>query len=535
MEFSRAGGYSGGGNDAAEARMDHVTQNWRVEKPVAVSRRGIVVSQYRAAAAVGADMLRAGGNAVDAAIATAFALAAVEPWNSGLGGIGYMIVQRPGAPAQVIDFGAVSPRKLDPAAFPLTGKGGAELFAWPQVEDDRNIRGPLSIAVPGAADGYGLALERFGTLPLPQVIEPAIALAEAGRPVDWYVSLKILAVAEDLRRYAESRRIWLNGDLPPLYLAGAPIPRVKLGALADTLRQLARAGRRDLYEGRLARALAHDIGAAGGVLSTEDLAHYRARIVEPTQFAYRGTAVAGAPDLTAGPTLRDVLGGLERERFGARPDAAFFVALAQALEAAYDRRLRSMGDVERLDASTTHVSAVDRDGMMVALTTTLLSSFGSRFVAPSTGMLMNNGIMWFDPRPDRPNSIAPGKRPLCNMCPAILARDGKPWLAAGASGGRRIVAAVAQLLSFAVDFGFDAATAAHHPRIDVSGTGTVNADPRLAPEIRAALRGCGTVAEVEHVAYPINFACPNMIVRRTDGDWEGVSDVMSPSSGAVGA
>jgi gamma-glutamyltranspeptidase/glutathione hydrolase len=514
--------------------MDHVTQNWRVEKPVAVSRGGIVVSQYRAAAAVGADMLRAGGSAVDAAIATAFALAAIEPWNSGLGGIGYMLVQRPGAAPQVIDFGAVSPRRLDPAAFPLTGRAGADLFAWPQVEDDRNIRGPLAIAVPGAAEGYGLALERFGTLPLAQVIEPAIALAEAGLPVDWYVSVKILAVAEDLRRYPESRRVWLNRDLPPVQLVGTPVPRVKLGALADTLRQLARAGRRDLYEGKLARALAHDIGAAGGVLSADDLAQYRARIVEPTLFAYRGIAVAGGPALTAGPTLRDVLAGLERARLAARPDAAFFVALANALDAAYDQRLRSMGDVERLDASTTHVSAVDRDGMMVALTATLLSRFGSRFTVPSTGMLMNNGIMWFDPRAGRPNSIAPGKRPLSNMCPVILARDGKPWLAAGASGGRRILAAVTQTVSFVVDFGLDAATAAHHPRIDVSGTGTISADRRLAPEILAALRGCGKVAEVEHVADPPNFACPNMIMQRPDGAWEGVSDVMSPSSGAEG-
>jgi gamma-glutamyltranspeptidase/glutathione hydrolase len=515
--------------------MDHVTQNWRVEKPVAVSRGGIVVSQYRAAAAVGADVLRAGGNAVDAAIATAFALAAVEPWNSGLGGIGYMIVQRPGTAAQVVDFGAVSPRKLDPAAFPLTGREGGDLFVWPQVEDDRNIRGPLSIAVPGAVEGYGLALERFGSRPLAQLVEPAIALADAGLPVDWFVSLRILAIAADLRRCAESRRIWLTNDVPPIPLAGAPNPRVKLGMLTDTLRRIAIAGRRDFYEGRLARALAHDIEAAGGVLSTDDLAQYRARVVAPTQFVYRGSAVAGAPDLTAGPTLREVLAGLERQRLGARPDAAFFVALAQALDAAYDRRLRAMGDVERLDASTTHVSAVDRDGMMVALTTTLLSPFGSRFVSPSTGVLMNNGIMWFDPRAGSPNSIAPGKRPLCNMCPVILAREGRPWLAAGASGGRRIVAAVVQLLSFVADFGFDAAAAAHHPRIDVSGTGRIGADRRLAPEIMTALARCGSVAELEHVAYPINFACPNMIVRRDDGQWEGVSDVMSPSSGAVAA
>src|SRR5262249_34744413 len=159
-----------------------------------------------------------GGNAVDAAVATAFALAALEPWNSGLGGIGYMLVQRPGAPVHVVDFGAVSPRKLDPAAFPLTGKAAGDLFAWPQVADDGNIRGPLWVAVPGSVDGYGFALERFGSLPLAQIIEPAIALAEAGLPADWHVSLKILAVAEDLRRYPESRRVWLKNDLPPIHL-----------------------------------------------------------------------------------------------------------------------------------------------------------------------------------------------------------------------------------------------------------------------------------------------------------------------------
>jgi gamma-glutamyltranspeptidase / glutathione hydrolase len=515
--------------------MAHVTQNWQLEKPVVVSRGGIVVAQYRAAAEAGTAMLRVGGNAVDAAVATAFALAAIEPWNSGLGGLGYMLVQRPGAGAQVVDFGAVSPRKLDTAMFPLTGKVAGDLFAWPQVEDDRNIRGPLSIAVPGAVDGYGFALERFGSLPLPQIIEPAVALADAGLPADWHVSLKILAVVEDLRRYPESRRVWLKRDLPPIHLVGAPIPRVKLAGLADTMRRLARAGRRDFYEGEIARALAHDIGGAGGVLTTDDLATYRARMIAPTRFGYRGTEVAGGPELTAGPTLQDVLTSLARERFGARPDAAFFVALARALEGAYERRLRLLGDVERLDASTTHITAVDRDGMMVALTTTLLSSFGSRFVSPATGILMNNGIMWFDPRPGRPNSLAPAKRPLCNMCPVILARDGHPWLAAGGSGGRRILAAVTQLLSYVVDFGLDAAAAAHHPRIDVSGTGTISADPRLAPEIIAALRNVGSVTEVEHVAYPVNYACPNAIIRRPDGSFEGISDVMSPSSGAVAA
>ena len=518
-----------------ENAMSHVIQNWRLEKPVAVSRNGIVISQNGTAARAGAEMLRAGGNAVDAAVTTAFALAAAAPPNSALGGIGYMLVQRPGAAPQVVDFGPVAPKGLDPALYPLTGKMGTDLFAWPQVEGDRNIHGPLSIAVPGSVDGYGLALETFGSRPLAEVMAPAIALAGAGLPADWFASLKILAVTRDLQRYAESRRIWLRNDLPPTQESGLPPPRVVLGALAESLERIAKTGRREIYEGELARLLVKDIAADGGILAAEDLASCRARIVEPTSFAYRGLTVAGAPVLTAGPTFRDVLTGLEQHRFGKTPDAAFFVTMVEALNQAYERRLNQMGDAEPKDACTTHITAVDRDGMVVAMTTTLLSSFGSRYVSPSTGILMNNGIMWFDPRPGRPNSLGPAKRPLTNMCPVIVARDGRPWLASGASGGRRIVGAVAQLMSFVVDFGLDAGAAAHHPRIDASGGAATGFDPRLAPDIVAALRKRFSLAEFEHAAFPGQYANPSLVVRRPSGEWEGVSDVMTPTSAAVAA
>ena len=142
-------------------------------------------------------------------------------------------------------------------------------------------------------------------------------------------------------------------------------------------------------------------------------------------------------------------------RFGAAPDAAWYVALARALKAAYAQRLTSLGDAEpqAAESCTTHITVCDADGTMVAMTTTLLSSMGSRVVLPATGILMNNGVMWFDPRPGQPNSIGPGKRPLTNMFPVILRDGAAPWIAAGASGGRRIMAAVLQLVSFVADFG----------------------------------------------------------------------------------
>src|SRR5258708_3321402 len=161
--------------------LDHRTQNWQVRKPTARSRRGVVASQHRLAAEVGAEMLAAGGNAVDAAVAAGFALAAVEPWNSGLGGIGYMLVYLARENrVKVVDFGPVSPRALDPADFPLSGGFAGRPFAWPAVREDRNVHGPLSFALPGEVYGLGLSPKRSGTRTPATVLQPAVDPAHAG-------------------------------------------------------------------------------------------------------------------------------------------------------------------------------------------------------------------------------------------------------------------------------------------------------------------------------------------------------------------
>jgi gamma-glutamyltranspeptidase/glutathione hydrolase len=157
---------------------------------------------------------------------------------------------------------------------------------------------------------------------------------------------------------------------------------------------------------------------------------------------------------------------------------------------------------------------------------------GSRTVLPATGILMNNGVMWFDPQPGQPNSIAGGKRPLTNMFPVILRDGAGPKIAAGASGGRRIMASVLQMLSFVADFGMSPEAAAHQPRIDVSGPDLVTADRRLAPDIIRALEADGPLQIVEHAVLPVNFACPNLILQ-ADGLRTGVSDAISPWSAAV--
>src|SRR5437762_6862120 len=241
-------------------------QNWNVRKPVAASRGGVVAAQNGAAATVGAEILAAGGTAVDAVVATAFALAVREPWNSGLGGIGFMVVHPPGGGrVEVVDFGPVAPAGLDPAAYPLTGETRTELFTWPRVEGDRNMHGPLSFAVPSAVRGYALAVERFGRTPWRDLLAPAVALARQGLPVDWFVTLRTAVAAPELRRYDETRRIWLPNDLPPVTPENGEPPVIANPRLADTLARLADYGPDDFYQGEIAQAIAADTRAAGGV------------------------------------------------------------------------------------------------------------------------------------------------------------------------------------------------------------------------------------------------------------------------------
>ncbi|KMO19664.1 hypothetical protein SQ03_07435 [Methylobacterium platani JCM 14648] len=521
--------------------MPYRTQNWTVTKPVASGRDGIVVAQNREAAEAGAAILAAGGNAADAAVATAFALAAVEPWNSGLGGIGFALVLPAGAArARVVDFGPVSSRNTRAADYPLTGREKRDLFTWPEVAGDRNVHGPLSFCIPSAVAGYATLHETFGTgRPVAELLAPALALARRGLALDWFTTLKIASSAAVLRLYEESARIYLPDGLPPVPpYQGTPGFR-PLGRLPGTLERLAEAGLRDFYEGGIARDLAADIASLGGVVDGADLAGCRAAIRDAPTIAWRGDhLVHTAGGLTAAPTLAEVVAGMDGvARAPGGPGAAWFSALSRVMRDAYARRLHGLGAAgEPGETCTTHLTVVDRDGMMVSMTTTLLSSMGSRVVLPTTGVLMNNGVMWFDPRPGSANPIAPGARPLCNMCPVIVTpRSGEgPRIAAGSSGGRRILASVYQTLAFLLDFGMTEQDAAHAPRIDVSGPDGTSADARLPSEVRDALAAAGPLAVVEHGVLPINFACPN-VVRLEGGSATGCSDVASPWSAAVAA
>src|SRR5262249_22532814 len=277
---------------------------------------------------------------------------------------------------------------------------------------------------------------------------------------------------------------------PPVPPYQGGLSYFRLGRLSETLDRLARAGWRDFYQGDIAASIIADSRAMGGLLSADDLEHCKVRVVAAAELAWRSYRLQTTGALTAAPTAAAVVQQMANVETMATPDARWYLALARALKRAYERRLSTLGDAEpqAAESCTTHLSTCDAEGSMVAITTTLLSSMGSRVVLPSTGILMNNGVMWFDPRPGQPNSMPPRKTPLTNMFPAILRDADRPWIAAGASGGRRIMAAVLQLVSFVADFAMTPEAAAHEPRIDVSSPDKVTADARLAPDILEALQ-----------------------------------------------
>ena len=450
---------------------------------------------------------------------------------SGLGGGGFMLVyQAAEQRVQAVDFSMVASRRLDPADYPLVEGRGADLFNWPAVLEDRNLRGYSAMATPGQVAGLALALERFGSRPWRELLAPAIQLAREGLTVDWYATLKIAATARDLAGFPASRETYLPDGFVPAGQWGSPPPVIRLGGLTDTLARLSDAGPEDFYRGDIAASLAGDLAAGGSVLDTGDLASYRTRVVEVPAGAYRDARVHYTPGLSAGPSLRHALASLQRDwRPGPRPDAAAFNAYASSLQDAYRERLTHLGEGNETDPTcTTHISVVDRHGNLVALTQTLLSVFGSKVVLPGTGILMNNGIMWFDPRPGRPNSMAPGRRPLANMCPTLLELADGRRLALGASGGRRIMPAICQLISFLVDFDMDLDSAFHQPRIDVSGTDTVVLDRALDPEIQTTLAASFDTQSGGHGVYPNLFACPNAVASHPDGGQTGAAFVPSP-------
>jgi gamma-glutamyltranspeptidase/glutathione hydrolase len=520
--------------------MDNFSNSQTVHKQVIATRGGVVAAQHRRAAEVGAAVLEAGGDAVDAAVATSFAIGVLEPWMSGPAAGGCMTLWRAGEQrARVVDYGMRAPQALDSADYPLLGDGRVgDLFPWPLVVGDRNLQGATAVAVPGVIAGMALAHGAHGRLPWRDLVLPAARLAQEGLLVDWYSALLTASAAPGLSLDADAAAMFLEDGHFPIMSSWTATQQRHLDqrAFARTLHQIADEGADAFYRGDIGRALARDVQAKGGCLSEADLAAYQAEWREPLVIPYRGGRVFAAPGLTGGPTLAAALAQLSTEYTptAGGPGPAGYRAMARALQAAFTARLQGMGDHEspRAPGCTTHFSVVDRHGNFCSVTQTLLSIFGSRVVSPSTGLLLNNGIMWFDPEPGKANSLGPGKRCLANYCPVVAeAADGRRF-AAGASGGRKIMGAVLQLSAFMMDHGMSLEQAFHQPRFDVSGGNDLLADVQLPGEVLQALQAEFAVTTTRRQVFPFAFACPSAVLRDADLNM-GCTEVMSPWGDAV--
>ncbi len=512
-------------------------QTFTIHKPEIRSPHGMVAAQNRHAAMAGAAVLARGGNAMDAAVVTALVLSVVEPWLSGIGGGGFLL-HADGVTGAIdaLDFNVTAPRGLDTSEYPLSANKVGNWFDWPSVEDDRNVSGYSSICVPGAVAGLAEALARFGTIGWAEALQPAIEHAERGLEIDWFASLSIAVEAAALAKFPATSQIFLDeGRAPRPGDAGSPSRR-PMAAKARLLRRLASAGARDFYEGEVGALIVKDLAAGGSRIVAEDFATFQPQWKQPIRGNYRAFEINAVPGLSGGPSLLDAAARLVKMGLsGSTSPADAALLYATAIRETYELRLTTLGHHASPAAGcTSHLSVVDANGSMVSLTNTLLSRFGSKVVLPEAGILMNNGIMWFDPRPGQPNSIAAGAKPLANMCPIILRKDGVPVLAIGAAGGRTIFPTVLQIISFIADFGLSLEEAFQRPRIDAS-TAVIKVNSRADPAVLSRVGARFPVEMVEDTLYPVNFAIPSAVMR-SDSENIGMAHPLSPwAAVAVGA
>jgi len=527
-----------------------------VTKHTPAPARALVAAEHPIGAEVGATILARGGNAVDAAVATAFAMTVVEPFMSTVAGGGTMLVHMAKRGETVaLDFNVQAPAACHEHCYEL-GEGVAQaLFPWRRVVGDANNVGPKSVAIPGSVAGLCLALERFGTMELADVLAPAIRLAEEGFEVDWYLTLHIAPHCDELAIFPETARAYLrDGHYAHRHATSTPGDVLRQPDLGRSLRLMAKDGPRAFYRGAIAQAIDEEMRRTGGFLRLSDLGSYEPRVAEPLTVKYRGVDLAFSPGATGGPTAVEALnvlaqfpsakvgyetpGGLhlraeavryaflDRLRHMADPlmvrvpwrglaSREHAAEIAAGLRAAGPRSDAKLPDAWAHDAAvsglargrsatargrrrvatagtdcTTHICAMDRQRNMVSLTHTAVSLFGSHMVVPGTGILLQNGMLWFDPEPGRANSVAAGKRPVVNMVPALGFRQGEPYLTVGAPGGRKIVSAIPQVIANIVDGGDSPQEAIDAPRLHTEG-GELWVDDRVGEKSLAALRKMG--------------------------------------------
>ena len=499
--------------------------------PPVAAENGMVASAQRLASEVGVEVLKHGGNAVDAAVAVGYALAVVLPPDGNLGGGGFMTAVFADGRKTFIDFREKAPLAATPDMY--LDKDG-------NVVKGLSTRGYLAVAVPGTVGGLEYAREKYGTLPRADLLDPAISLAENGFTLDLGDLIQFALATEEFRQYPTSAAIFLKDGRPFL-----PGERLVQRDLARTLRAIREHGAAGFYEGDVGASLVASIKAGGGIITAQDLQRIAPRELKPIECDYRGyTIVAAPPPSSGGVTLCEMLGILEGYPLG-RLGFGSAQALHDEIETmrhAYVDRNNLLGDPDFVDnpvskliskdytanlraaidpdkaarsadlapgkpphegENTTHYSIVDKWGNAVAVTYSLNDAFGAGMVAGDTGVLLNDTMDDFTSKVGAANSyglvqgeknaIAPFKTPLSSMSPTIVVKDDKPVLIVGTPGGSRIITVVLQTILDVIDYGMTISEAVDAPRIHNQWLPDLtNAEPfALSPDTRKILEGTG--------------------------------------------
>lgn len=509
---------------------------FQTEKSSATGSRGVVTANHPLGSAAGMAMLAMGGNAIDAAVATLFALNVVEPMMVGLFGAGWTNIRLADGTPIVIDNYSVAPQAATADLYtPLSDR-------WPdymQTKDRANDVGYRAVGVPGTLKAWCELVTRWGVLDLATVMQPAIRYAQHGFQASAYLCELINMAAADLARFPASAAIFLPNRRPPQ--AGHLIVQAEL---AESLATIAQEGPDALYNGALGQTIIEDMQRNDGILTMADLRAYATIQRAPLAASYRGYDVTvPAPPCAGGVHLLQILRileGYDVATLGYGTADAIHL-LAEAFKIAFADRAAYLGDPATVTApidwllssdyaaerraqinlqrstkhqagkaplpessNTTHITAADADGNIVAMTQTINAAFGSKVMVPGTGILLNNTMALFDPHPGQPNSVAGGRRMTSSMCPTIITRDGQPYLALGTPGGVRIFPSVLQAIVNVIDHGMTLQEAVEAPRVWTQGQ-EVEVEDAVPQAVRDGLTQRGQkVVEVKTVAGGMN-------------------------------
>lgn len=483
------------------------------------SPRGAIIGE-EIGAKVGERILAEGGNAIDAAVAAALMSCVATPSRCGIGGYGghMTVALKGGKKVTSIDFNTMAPAAARPDMYPLDEQE--------RVKERKNFFGWLAVGVPGTLAGLKLALERYGTRSFRELVQPAIEAADNGVAMTELLQRAIRSAIPRFRNDVGSSKLYLKD--------GEPIPvgeRLRNPDLAKLLRTLAERNSVDsFYRGDIAQHLADEFKKYGGMVTAKDLANYHAREVEPLKLNWNQFSIFTAPLTAGGLTVLQALSVLKEANWDAMQDPlkSAHVRL-EAIRLAWKDRLTLFGDPEKIrvpieqllsaghvremtskveaavktkkpveiqirkhtDEGTNNISSVDAEGNMVAMTLTQGGAFGAQVTADGLGLTLGHGMSRFDPHPEHPNAPAPDKRPLHNMCPSIVLREGRPFLALGGAGGVRIPNAIYDVLGQCLGRGMSMQEAVAAPRLNCTGTLDVVAEQGFPKEALAYLSEIG--------------------------------------------